>query len=67
MWEYLDGLYDYPTMADRGVAATRQFAKRQLTWLRADHSTLIADSLQPALLDVTIKLLQAQQLWHNAP
>jgi tRNA dimethylallyltransferase len=36
VWEYLDGLYDYETMIGRGVAATRQFAKRQFTWLRSE-------------------------------
>jgi tRNA dimethylallyltransferase len=34
-WEYLDGETDYDTMRDRGVFATRQLCKRQLTWLRA--------------------------------
>jgi len=34
VWEYLDGEYDYPTMLEKGKAATRQLAKRQLTWLR---------------------------------
>ncbi|MEP4548508.1 MAG: tRNA (adenosine(37)-N6)-dimethylallyltransferase MiaA [Saccharospirillum sp.] len=34
MWHYLDGQIDYPTMIETGVAATRQLAKRQLTWLR---------------------------------
>ncbi len=32
--EYLQGEIDYSTMQDKGVAATRQLAKRQLTWLR---------------------------------
>ncbi len=31
---YLQGQYDYNTMRDKGIAATRQLAKRQLTWLR---------------------------------
>lgn len=31
---YLYGEYDYNTMRDKGIAATRQLAKRQLTWLR---------------------------------
>lgn len=35
MWDYLDGLVSYPEMVYRGVAATRQLAKRQLTWLRS--------------------------------
>ncbi len=34
VWEYLDGEVDYDTMVARGIAATRQLAKRQLTWLR---------------------------------
>lgn len=32
--EYLSGDYDYATLRDKGIAATRQLAKRQLTWLR---------------------------------
>ena len=34
MWAYLAGDYDYQTMRERGIIATRQLAKRQLTWLR---------------------------------
>jgi tRNA dimethylallyltransferase len=34
VWEYLDGDYDYEEMVAKGEAATRQLAKRQLTWLR---------------------------------
>lgn len=34
VWQYLDGDYDYTQMVEKGVAATRQLAKRQLTWLR---------------------------------
>ncbi len=37
VWAYLDGACDYATMADRAVTATRQLAKRQLTWLRAEE------------------------------
>lgn len=32
--EYLEGGCDYATMREKGIAATRQLAKRQLTWLR---------------------------------
>jgi tRNA dimethylallyltransferase len=35
MWQYLDGDYDHKEMVFRGVCATRQLAKRQLTWLRS--------------------------------
>ena len=35
VWHHLDGRYDHATMVERGVAATRQLAKRQLSWLRS--------------------------------
>jgi tRNA dimethylallyltransferase len=34
VWDFLDGAYDRDALIDKGVAATRQLAKRQLTWLR---------------------------------
>ena len=35
MWEHLEGNLDWDEMIFRGVVATRQLAKRQLTWLRS--------------------------------
>lgn len=35
MWDYLSGKTDYELMVSQGIAATRQLAKRQLTWLRS--------------------------------
>ncbi|RFA30463.1 tRNA (adenosine(37)-N6)-dimethylallyltransferase MiaA [Alkalilimnicola ehrlichii] len=37
VWDYLEGEYDYETMTSKGIIATRQFAKRQLTWLRSEQ------------------------------
>jgi tRNA dimethylallyltransferase len=34
-WAYQDGEYDQASLIDKGVAATRQLAKRQLTWIRS--------------------------------
>jgi tRNA dimethylallyltransferase len=34
VWEYLDGKYGLPTLHERAWFATRQLAKRQMTWLR---------------------------------
>ena len=34
MWQYLAGELSYDEMKERGIIATRQLAKRQLTWLR---------------------------------
>jgi tRNA dimethylallyltransferase len=42
--EHLQGEYDYATMRDKGIAATRQLAKRQLTWLRHWDDALFYDS-----------------------
>ncbi len=33
MWQYLNGELSYKEMRERGIIATRQLAKRQLTWL----------------------------------
>ena len=35
IWDYLDGVYSKDIMIEKGIAATRQLAKRQLTWLRS--------------------------------
>jgi len=35
VWQHLDGELTYEELRDKGIAATRQLAKRQLTWLRA--------------------------------
>lgn len=34
VWEYLEGKLSYEEMVEKAVVATRQLAKRQLTWLR---------------------------------
>ena len=34
LWQFLDGELSRQEMIDKGVAATRQLAKRQMTWLR---------------------------------
>ena len=48
MWEYLRGDYGHEEMVFRGICATRQLAKRQITWLRGWKTPLNwLDSLQP--------------------
>lgn len=42
-WAWLDGLDDHETMREKALAATRQLAKRQLTWLRRECGTLWYD------------------------
>jgi len=43
-WEFIDGKIDATALRARGVAATRQLAKRQFTWLRATSATLFDPS-----------------------
>lgn len=45
MWQYLDGEFDQDEMIFRGIAATRQLAKRQLTWLRSWKNLTTLDGL----------------------
>lgn len=42
-WEHLEGRTDAPTFREQAIAATRQLAKRQLTWLRARTGALWLD------------------------
>ena len=45
-WQALDGEFPLTEIAERGVAATRQLARRQLTWLRSmpGRHTIAADA-----------------------
>ncbi|MGM0952014.1 MAG: tRNA (adenosine(37)-N6)-dimethylallyltransferase MiaA [Pseudomonadota bacterium] len=54
-WDYLAGNTDYQTFVDRGVAATRQLAKRQLTWLRKWQDVHWLASADPLLVLETLK------------
>ena len=42
---YLEGEYDLDELCDRGIFATRQLAKRQLTWLRGMQTLSVVDCL----------------------
>lgn len=53
-WEYLDGLTDARLFRDRAIFATRQLAKRQITWLRSDHGARMFEPDQPALVERAI-------------
>lgn len=35
VWQHLEGRLDYAEMVEKSIIATRQLAKRQLTWLRS--------------------------------
>jgi tRNA dimethylallyltransferase len=57
-WRHLEGEYDRAELRERGIFATRQLAKRQLTWLRAWSGLRTFDCLDP---HVAPKVLAAVQ------
>ncbi|HDL8545731.1 TPA: tRNA (adenosine(37)-N6)-dimethylallyltransferase MiaA [Yersinia enterocolitica] len=60
MWSYLSGEIDYDEMVYRGICATRQLAKRQMTWLRSWGSVQWLDSDKPGeALDSVIQVVSA--------
>jgi tRNA dimethylallyltransferase len=51
LWEHCAGQVTLAEAVERGVAATRQLAKRQLTWLRGDRSVRIVDPEMPGAFE----------------
>ncbi|WP_454782758.1 tRNA (adenosine(37)-N6)-dimethylallyltransferase MiaA [Legionella sp. WA2022007384] len=56
--EFLQGDYDYSIMRDKGIAATRQLAKRQLTWLRHWGDAFYYDPQNEAFRDEIIAKIE---------
>ncbi|GGI21417.1 tRNA (adenosine(37)-N6)-dimethylallyltransferase MiaA [Oxalicibacterium faecigallinarum] len=59
-WEYLDGLYDVAELREKGIVATRQLAKRQITWLRSMPDRQIIDCLRPDAPQAVRQLIQTR-------
>ena len=59
-WAYLDGEYDLAEMQDKAIAATRQLAKRQFTWLRKETDACRLDSAAADLAAQAQAYLQTQ-------
>ena len=59
-WEHLDGDYGLAELREKGIAATRQLAKRQLTWLRSMPDRHVINCLAPdAAGDILRKIADA--------
>lgn len=58
-WAHLDGDYSYDDMVFRAIVATRQLAKRQLTWLRGWPSL---HGLEDADINVALKILESESI-----
>lgn len=55
IWSYLNNEIDHATMRDQSIAATRQLAKRQYTWLRSWPEIINIDNFNNMALDTIIK------------
>jgi len=56
-WKYLDNEYSLEEARDRALFATRQLAKRQLTWLRSETSIFSVNPLEDRAIDAISKHL----------
>lgn len=62
IWEYLDGKIDFKTMREKAIAATRQLAKRQMTWLRSWQNLNVLDPQDELLFDHVLSLLKCDNI-----
>jgi len=59
-WVHLSGEYDQDTMIEKAIIATRQMAKRQLTWLRAQQDGVWFDSGPDLPVELVVDYLADQ-------
>lgn len=57
LWEYLEGRTSRAQAEDKALAATRQFAKRQITWLRSEHDLCWINPEDRDALEVALRLI----------
>jgi tRNA dimethylallyltransferase len=58
-WQFMDGEIDVTKLFETGIAATRQLAKRQLTWLRSTPNVMAIDCLSAHLTQRVQNLITA--------
>ena len=54
-WEFLDGKINFKSLRETGIIATRQLAKRQLTWLRGMSDVENFDCLRQDLTEAVVE------------
>ncbi len=59
-WAFLEGDFDEAALVDKGTAATRQLAKRQLTWLRKWSDLDWLDSNDQQMVDKALKIIESR-------
>jgi tRNA dimethylallyltransferase len=60
IWSYLEERGDLEDASQKALAATRQLAKRQLTWLRSEQQVTVVDPLETDALATISSLLRGQ-------
>ncbi|MCZ2723079.1 tRNA (adenosine(37)-N6)-dimethylallyltransferase MiaA [Marinomonas sp. 15G1-11] len=60
LWQHLDGQDSLVDAIDKGVIATRQLAKRQITWLRGWENLEVFDSLSKDLAGKALKYIESR-------
>ncbi len=63
VWEYLDGQYSYEIMVEKAINATRQLAKRQMTWLRGMADVKNFNCLNKDLATEVLKTLTSVRIF----
>jgi tRNA dimethylallyltransferase len=58
-WEALDGLWPMEQLRDKGIFATRQLAKRQMTWLRSMPQRIVVDAQHPDAQKLVVEQVKA--------
>ena len=59
-WDHLEGRIDTAALREQGIAATRQLAKRQLTWLRSMENITEFDCLAEDLDDLVLEYVRRE-------
>lgn len=59
LWQYLDGELDYRQAAQAAITATRQLARRQMTWMRAERGAEVFAADDARLEDRVLKYMRA--------
>jgi tRNA dimethylallyltransferase len=59
-WEHLEGRIDAHALREQGIAATRQLAKRQLTWLRSIEGVTEFDCLTEDVADLVLEYIRRE-------
>lgn len=62
-WQYLNGELDSINLRDKGIAATRQLAKRQITWLRGMREMYELDCLSKCLNEDAESILHKEKIF----